>query len=179
MGRSRSLALSSPFLSLTLYFIPDPKPTHAQMGRDHFVSNYSSPSTSVQSSRSTRQSTPSDRVYFRSGAIAQTDHEIFQDGGRLKVKCYEGSCSGNDWWRTTLSGTCVNIIMVERGKQEVALYSVLILEWNDGRPAARVIDWCGTNARTMPGSWACRIYFVSHIYYISPVYYLSCILSLL
>ncbi|KAG1873281.1 hypothetical protein C8R48DRAFT_669882 [Suillus tomentosus] len=74
---------------------PDPKPTHAQMGRDHLVSNYSSPSTSVQSSRSTRQSTPSDRVYFRSGAIAQTDHEIFQDGGRLKVRCYEGSCSGN------------------------------------------------------------------------------------
>ncbi|KAG1898229.1 uncharacterized protein F5891DRAFT_1239840 [Suillus fuscotomentosus] len=74
---------------------PDPKPTHAQMGRDHFVSNYSSPSTSVQSSRSTRQSIPSDRVYFRSGAIAQTDHEIFQDGGRLKVRCYEGSCSGN------------------------------------------------------------------------------------
>lgn len=74
---------------------PDPKPTHAQMGRDHFVSNYSSPSTSVQSSGSTRQSIPSDRVYFRSGAIAQTDHEIFQDGGRLKVRCYEGSCSGN------------------------------------------------------------------------------------
>ncbi|KAG1763054.1 hypothetical protein EDD22DRAFT_889022, partial [Suillus occidentalis] len=77
----------------------DPKPTHDQMGKDSFVSNLSSPSMSYISSRSsgsaTRQSTPSGRIYFRSSAVTQTDHEIFQDGGRLKVRCHEGTCSGN------------------------------------------------------------------------------------
>lgn len=78
---------------------PDPKPTHDQMGKDSFVSNLSSPSMSYTSSQSsgsaTRQSTPSGRIYFRSTAVTQTDHEIFQDGGRLKVRCHEGTCSGN------------------------------------------------------------------------------------
>lgn len=78
---------------------PDPKPTHGQMGKDNFVSNLSSPSMSYTSSQSsgsaTRQSTPSGRIYFRSSAVTQTDHEIFQDGGRLKVRCHEGTCSGN------------------------------------------------------------------------------------
>ncbi|KAG2365129.1 hypothetical protein BDR07DRAFT_1399931 [Suillus spraguei] len=69
------------------------------MGKDDFVSNLCSPSTrhtGTQSSRSSIcQSTPSGRVYFRSSAVTQTNHEIFQDGGRLKVKCYESPCSGN------------------------------------------------------------------------------------
>ncbi|KAG2101530.1 hypothetical protein BD769DRAFT_186902 [Suillus cothurnatus] len=77
----------------------DPKSTHGQMGRDDFVSNLSSPSmsyTGAQSSGSaTRQSTPSGRAYFRSGVVTRTNHEIFQDGGRLKVRCHEGPCSGN------------------------------------------------------------------------------------
>lgn len=77
----------------------DPEPTHGHMGKDDFVSNLSSSSTSytsAQSSRSaTRQSTPSGKVYFRSSAVTQTDHEIFRDGGRLKVRCHEGPCSGN------------------------------------------------------------------------------------
>ncbi|KAG1879251.1 hypothetical protein F4604DRAFT_561695 [Suillus subluteus] len=78
---------------------PDPKPMHSQMGRDDLVSNVSSPSTSytgAQSSRSaTRQSTPSGRAHFRSSAVTRTNHEIFRDGSRLKVRCHEGPCSGN------------------------------------------------------------------------------------
>ncbi|KAG1822639.1 uncharacterized protein BJ212DRAFT_817567 [Suillus subaureus] len=78
---------------------PDAKPTHGQAGRDVFVSNLSSPSmsyTGAQSNRSaTRQSTPNERAYFRSSAVTQTNHEIFRDGGRLKVRCHEGPCSGN------------------------------------------------------------------------------------
>ncbi|KAG2131820.1 hypothetical protein DEU56DRAFT_452399 [Suillus clintonianus] len=78
---------------------PDPDPMHGQMGIDEFGSNISSPSTShtgSQSSRSaTRQSSPSERASFRSSAVMQTDHEIFRDNDRIKVRCLEGPCNGN------------------------------------------------------------------------------------
>jgi hypothetical protein len=100
LGHSRSLSLLSPMcISLTLYRFADPKPTHGQMDNDDIISNISSPSTSYTGSQysrpATRQSTSSERIYFRSSAVTQTDHEIFRDGGRLKVRCHEGTCSGN------------------------------------------------------------------------------------
>ncbi|KAG1751035.1 hypothetical protein EDB19DRAFT_1674589, partial [Suillus lakei] len=78
---------------------PDTHSVHRQMGRDDFFSNISSPSMSHTGSQSsgsqTRQSTPSGGVYFRSSAVTETAHEIFRDGGRIKVRCHEGLCSGN------------------------------------------------------------------------------------
>ncbi|KAG0704820.1 hypothetical protein DFH29DRAFT_997307 [Suillus ampliporus] len=78
---------------------PDPNPTHGEIERDEFPVNVSSSSTSYTGSQSSRSATrrprPSGRVSFRSSAVIQTDHEIFRDGGRMKVRCLESPCSGN------------------------------------------------------------------------------------
>ncbi|KAG0704819.1 hypothetical protein DFH29DRAFT_909955 [Suillus ampliporus] len=100
-GTARHSGLVSTFapMWMPLTLSSDLNPVYGQMGRDEFSVNISSPSTSYAGSQSSRSSTSqprlSGRVSFRSNVVRQTNHKIFRDGGRTKVRCLEGPCSGN------------------------------------------------------------------------------------
>lgn len=69
---------------------------HDQMGRAECFANIGAPSTSHADSRSGTSETHEQTLRRNPFISTEGKHEIFRDGNKIKVKCFEGCCQGRE-----------------------------------------------------------------------------------